>query len=240
MLKIAICDDCIEHQNWVKEQLTSSPVLKIPVEIHLFLSGKELVESEILNEFQLIYLDIVMDEMDGIATLFVLKNLDCYVIFMSNTSDRLRELFHKNVLGFLDKPLNELDFNDKLDIFYQIYEKELKKVFVVIQKGIPINIPERDILYFENIGHYIHLHTTTEVIKFKDKISLVWSKLVDSFEFAMPNRSFIVNLKFCALSTKNTITVEYQNINTEVSIGRTRKEDCLQRLIAYAGKVGER
>ncbi|MFI3250531.1 MAG: LytTR family DNA-binding domain-containing protein [Eubacteriales bacterium] len=240
MLKIAICDDCAEHQTVVKEFLKTSNKLTVPYEIESFFHGIELLNSPHLGEFHLIFLDIVMEEMDGITTLSRLKNLNCYIIFMSSTSDRMRELFQKNVLGFLDKPLQKPDFEVKLEEFIALHEKEQKKYFTVEKQGIPQQIPEADILYFENLGHYIYLYTTHEVIEYKAKIGDLWRKLEENPVFAMPNRSFIIHLKYTALSSKNTLDVGNCNKMTTISIGRTRKEDTLSRFISYVSGRGTR
>lgn len=236
MIEIAICDDCVEHQNLVKEYLSKN--LNHQFKITTFNSGVELCKSDNLLNFNLVYLDIVMDDMDGVDTLSHLKNLNCYIIFISTTSDRLRELFQKNVIGFLDKPLNLEDFNTKLDIFLNIYDSQHGKMFKLKKLGVPQYIPEHEIIYFENIGHYIHIHTLKEVITYKEKISQLWKTFVDNPAFAMPNRSFIINLKYSSLSTKNSISLAYNGITTEVSIGRTKKDETLQRLINYASQGG--
>lgn len=238
MLKIAICDDCFEHQNLVKEYISLSKNINTKYKITTFNSGIELCKSNNLQEFNLVYLDIIMDNMDGIETLRHLKNSNCYIIFMSTTNDRLRELFQKNVIGFLDKPLTLEDFQDKFDIFINLYNSEQTKIFTVEKQGIPRHIPEHEILYFENIGHYIHIHTIKEVITFKEKISHLWDCFIDNISFAMPNRSFIINLKYSSLLTKNSIKLEYNNNWVEISIGRTKKDETLERLIRYASAKG--
>ncbi len=238
MLKIAICDDCSEHQLVIKNHLETSNKLNINYKLLFFSSGAELINSSILNEINLIYLDIVMEDMDGISTLSYLKNSPCYIIFMSTTSDRLRELFQKNVLAFLDKPINQKDFDKSIEEFLKIYGSEQEKIFVVEKLGVPKNIPEKEILYFENLGHYIHLHTIKEVIVFKEKISQLWQNFEENTSFAMPNRSYIINLKYSCLSSKNIMNVGTENKKIDISIGRTRKEDTLQRLISYANEKG--
>lgn len=238
MLKIAICDDCSQYQLIIKKHLEISSKLNIEYEISFFSSGVELMRASILNEINLIFLDIVMEDMDGISVLSYLKNSPCYIIFMSTTSDRLRELFQKNVLAFLDKPINQNDFDKSIEEFLKIHEKEQEKIFVIEKLGIPKNIPEAEIIYFENLGHYIHLHTIKEVIIFKEKISQIWQTLEENTAFAMPNRSYIINLKYSGLSSKNMMKVGTESKKIEVSIGRTKKEDTLQRLISYANEKG--
>lgn len=238
MLKIAICDDYLEHQKVIEQYLKNTQILNANYKLFIFSSGNELINDTNLNEFHLIFLDIVMEDMDGIKALSCLKNLNCYIIFMSNTNDRLRELFQRNVIGFLDKPVKEGEFDKSLKNFLTLYDSEQKKMFTIKKMGVPRQILEADILYFESLGHYIHLHTLNEVITFKEKIGELWLKLQENHSFAMINRSFIVHLKYSSLSTKNTINVGTAKKMINISIGRTRKEEVLKRLIAYAGSQG--
>ncbi|MFI3200976.1 MAG: response regulator, partial [Eubacteriales bacterium] len=65
MFKIAICDD---DKNYIENICTLLATTHTPCEIYTFSSGRELVESELLFDFELIFLDIVMSDMDGIET----------------------------------------------------------------------------------------------------------------------------------------------------------------------------
>lgn len=238
MIKIAICDDCKTHQEHVEKLLKTSKSLPLEFQISMFSSGKELIYSPMLREFDLIFLDIVMEELDGIATLPSLSNLNCYIIFMSTTNDRLRELFQQNVLGFLDKPIEKQDFEQKILNFSQLYQRNLGQVFIFKKAGIPFKVLEQDIVFFENFGHYIHLNTTTEVHIFKAKISDLWEEFEENPSFVMPSRSYIANLKYSSLSAKNHLQTKHLNTQKEITIGRTRKDDTIARLLAFASKKG--
>lgn len=226
-MKIAICDDDKKYIDDVISLLGD-----VECEIFPFSSGYDLLKSPFLSIFNLIFLDIVMSEMDGLETLKHLSGTSAYIIFMSTTSDRLRELFHRNVLGFLDKPINESEFHAKFNEFLNI--KKETPIFSFEMQGVLHNIPQNEILYFENWGHYIHLHTLNDVFIFKENISAIWRTLESDITFAMPNRSFIINLKFSSLLSKTSVLVK----DTVIPIGRTRKEDTQNRLFAYVGMKG--
>lgn len=240
MINIAICDDEKKQQEIVRELVENSTQFKgIAYDISCFSSGSALISSENIATFHLIFLDIVMENGDGVETLETLKKQDCFVVFMSTTSDRLRELFHRNVLGFLDKPINEKEFELKISEFLKNYLKITEKTFTFELHGMPKTVLQRDIVYFENFGHYIHLHSTKEVYVFRQKIGDLWQQFHKEPTFALANRSFIVNLNYCSLASKNSLFVEFYGNKTEIQVGRTRKEDTLKRLMNFASQRKE-
>ena len=70
MFKIAICDDEIHFRNEIKEILKNYLTYKgIIYEIDTFRSGKEFIDLGIeIIKYKIVFLDINMDEMDGIKT----------------------------------------------------------------------------------------------------------------------------------------------------------------------------
>ena len=69
-ITIAICDDERYFQTKIKEILTNyQEENDIPLSIDIFESGKELLKLEMeLVRYKIVFLDIKMDEIDGILT----------------------------------------------------------------------------------------------------------------------------------------------------------------------------
>ena len=84
MLKIAICDDERYFQTIIKEILINYQEQKnIPLSIDIFESGKELLKLEMgLVRYNIVFLDIKMDEIDGILTAQTIRdvNKDIFII----------------------------------------------------------------------------------------------------------------------------------------------------------------
>ncbi len=234
MLKIAICDDYQLDQDRLVECFHELSSFQISdCSIHHFFSGEELCQFG-TSKFDLIFLDVVMEGFDGIETMNRFISTNTLIIFMSTTNDRLREMFSPNVIGFLDKPI-------ALDQLHMLWNKALSRinaqkqhVFSYKKNSAVCVIPCIDILYLESAGHYIHIHTIREVITYKGRIRDVWNSLKDNETFCMPNRSYVVNLHYLSLKTKNTLTVS----NDEISIGRTNRQDTIARILTFASKKG--
>ena len=82
MLSIAVCDDemldCCTMSNKIKETMDE---LNIPCIIGQFCSGKELLQTP--ESFDIIFLDIIMNDLDGMKTARMLreKAFDKILIF---------------------------------------------------------------------------------------------------------------------------------------------------------------
>ncbi len=76
MIKIAVCDDDIAFTGTTQtflDQIAKEQHLEL--EVSIFLSGKSLVqEYQEINHFDLIFLDIEMNGMDGIETAKLIRN----------------------------------------------------------------------------------------------------------------------------------------------------------------------
>lgn len=86
MLSIAVCDDeVIECCNMAKRIKEIMEEMKMPYIIRQFQSGGELLQA--LESLDIIFLDIIMQELDGMKTaqLFRKKAFDNLLIFVSSS-----------------------------------------------------------------------------------------------------------------------------------------------------------
>jgi len=118
MLNIAICDDddLIAHQmESVLHNISDEENVKIDTDV--FYSGNNLVrEISSGKKFDLIYMDIQMENGDGITAAKNIrkKDEDVMIIFISSYDRYVMELFHLDVFSFIRKPIDR-------DSFVQIF-----------------------------------------------------------------------------------------------------------------------
>lgn len=118
MLNIAICDDddLIAHQiESVLHNIGDEENVKIDTDV--FYSGNDLVrEISSGKKFDLIYMDIQMENGDGITAAKNIrkKDEDAMIIFISSYDRYVMELFRLDVFSFIRKPIDR-------DLFAQIF-----------------------------------------------------------------------------------------------------------------------
>lgn len=200
-VRIAICDD----DDLTGEQLRDFCIQildknRIKHEILVTNSPTELCEILIDREFDLIFLDIEMPEMDGIKMgAFIreeLKNEKVQIVYISVREQYAMELFEYRPLNFLIKPLEEQKIEKVLDKFLYLL-KEKKTIFSYRKGAKHYKIPIEDITYFEKVGKKIFIHTVNEANngQFYGKMDEVYSKLKDS-RFFYIHKSIIVNYDY--------------------------------------------
>ena len=163
MLKIAICDDERYFQTIIKEILINYQEQKnIPLSIDIFESGKELLKLEIeLVRYNIVFLDIKMDEIDGILTAQTIRdvNKDIFIVFITAFVDYSLEGYKVDAIRYILKN-NESFYYTVFECMDAILEKMnykySKKIFNFMEGRKTIHTNR--ILYIESKLHKLHFN----------------------------------------------------------------------------------
>ncbi|MFI3201059.1 MAG: LytTR family DNA-binding domain-containing protein [Eubacteriales bacterium] len=232
MLKIAIVDDEAKIRDSILDMLYEiEKTWGETFEMEVFDSGEELLSYLTSHSIHVILLDIQMKELDGIAVLKKIDELDeeCFIIFISSFDKRRNETYDRNVLGFLDKPVDMDLLDQKLMRAKKLLEKEADKIFSYTVKGKTNYIQHTEIISIESKKHYVNICTKKGTYSYKDSLSNVWNQLSKSEMFCKPHRSYIVNIKYLEMSSKNSIITN----NMKITIGKDFKSDTEMRILRY-------
>ena len=191
MIKIAICDDDLITLNHTKGVIENYN--KKDLQIHLYKSGEELLESK--EKFDIIFLDIDMNGINGIETAKKIRVYDkkVKIIYVTNYTDYTSSAFSVHAFGYLVKPIKEEDLHEQLDeALSYMKEEEECLVELITEDGI-VRIDINKIYYFEYVSRKILMKTSDKTYIIRDKISVINDKMKE-FGFEMPHKSFVVNL----------------------------------------------
>ena len=110
MLRIAICDDDSKFTRKLETLvLQESQKLGIRADTDVFSDGKTLLKSfQNGDHYELIFIDIEMEQVDGITAARRIREIDRTVllVYVSGYDKYLKELFEVEPFRFLSKPLN--------------------------------------------------------------------------------------------------------------------------------------
>ena len=217
MIRIAICDDDNSICNQLEDILEHyAKDNNYRFEIEVFYSGERLIEFMKSNEhFDLIFLDIEMEEMDGIEVgQFIrndFKNYTTEILYVSGTSTYYRKLFEVQPLNFIAKPFQTHTVISNIDLALTRMRKN--KQYFKYQKGNEyFTVRLDDILYFSSYKRKIEMYTTTYVDSFYGKLNDVLST-VPKRQFVQISRSVIINhhhvtaFKYSEVTLSNGITL---------------------------------
>ena len=210
MIKVAICDDdnLFAHQleNII---LNTCDKESIKVDTEIYLSGFTLEKGILTSQkFDLIYLDIQMENGDGISAAKNIRKMDdnVIIIFVSSYDRYMMELFRLDVFAFIKKPVEPDSFSKT---FLEANQKICSKNFFFTFKyrNQEFKIPCKDILYYESRGRQISIHEKSgEVHVFNGKLSDVEKNLEKGkIPFLRIHQSYLVNYFLIRSRTKSEI-----------------------------------
>lgn len=212
MLKVAICDDEYVIASQIENILCDICQREsIRIDIDVFYSGIAL-EKEVLRgeKYDLLYLDIQMENGDGITAASNIRKLDenAIIIFVSGHDKYVMELFRLDVFAFIKKPIDSIAFSKT---FLEANQKICSKnfYFTFHYKNQEYKLPCKDIIYFESKGRQISIHTRNDgIYVFNGKLSDVEKRLQEGKNpFLRIHQSFLVNYHLIKAKSKTEVTL---------------------------------
>lgn len=192
MIRIAVCDDQSMVCEKIKEMILKDEENEYQVD--LFLSGEELLKSE--TSYEILFLDIDMPGMDGIETAKKIRKTDKQVeiIYITNYGGFAGYAFGVHAFGYLLKPVKEQDIKKQLKEVAEYRKKRQQKPEVELYTKMGrIRLAVEEIYYFEYESRRVAVHTVEGIYYEQKKISDCLEKM-RPYGFAMPHKSFVVNL----------------------------------------------
>lgn len=191
MIKIAVCDD--DEKNLRDTLKLLEQYKKFPLSADAYTSGEALLAAG--KKYDILLLDIDMEGLDGIETARRIREADKEVklIYVTNYSDYTIFAFGVHAFAYLLKPLKAEELFAQLDeaLAYGLAGPEPELEFLA-KEGIVHIVPSR-ILCFEYLSRQVLMYTEERVWHLKRQITEL-AREMEGYGFAMPHKSFVVNL----------------------------------------------
>lgn len=223
--KIAICDDesiiCTSLYSLINKIAETKHV---NFEIDCFASGEELCAELQSVKYDLVFLDIELAEMNGVAVgKFIreqLHNENIQIAFISSKQDYAMELFEVRPINFLVKPLTENKIKKIIDKFLLL--NKLDKEAFTFKKGHSYNkIQLSDIEYFYSTGRKVIIVTFNQSMDFYSTLNRIYERIKQQ-GFLYVHKSFIVNYKYIKKYEYEQITMKDDSI---IPISQSHRKD---------------
>ena len=182
--------------------------------------------------YDVILMDIELPHMSGIEAARKLREVDedVSLIFVTYMAKYAIEGYSVRALDFILKPVEFTDFSLKLKKALDHRDRFQKNELILNTANGMHRLRIDDIYYVEVMNHTLVYHTRqgdiTERGVIKDR-----EELLEQYDFARCNNSFLVNLRYVQSMTTGTIVIQ----NRTLPIGRTKKKEFLRRLTEFMG-----
>ncbi|MBE5904841.1 MAG: response regulator transcription factor [Pseudobutyrivibrio sp.] len=211
---VAVCDDDkVNRKTIIDIVLNHFENIGIKAEIKEYTSGEDLLKNA-NEQISLLFLDIEMPGRSGIEIKDILtaKSTVSNIVYVTNHIGFMKEAFGKNVIGFMEKPIDENQIIHWVNIAYEAF-KDIR--YISIDKNAKIK--EDSIKYIEAEGNYVRIMLVDCSGGILQRGTIAsWEKQLDGF-FVRCHKSFLVNMNYIT-------SINYKEVELEgdfcVPLGR--------------------
>lgn len=197
MIHIAICDDSIVDRKILERILIAMfKVHNLEILAEHFSSGEEFLARHQPGKYAILFLDIIMGDLNGIETGKRIRKIDTEleIIYCSSSMDFTLASYEVFAFGYLVKPFDATKISALIDYFLQkkpVYQTRYIKVRSNYKEYM---IHYKDILYVESEDKRVLFHTTNQgIIPIYEKLSEIQEQLKD-VRFLRCHQSYLVNM----------------------------------------------
>ncbi len=231
MYRVAICDDEKSSAAEAAELLERyrKKHWGHQFSVSIFYTSLDLLEALEKEAFDIFFLDIYIDRINGIELAEAIKknNENANIIFMTSSNAFYREAFRIHAVHYLEKPILEEDFFDAMD---RVCEAEEEISYYTFRDGgIVHRIPVGDIMYIESDDHYKRIVVGEESFLVRSTMQEIKSELDYPFFCELGVKS-LINLKKVLKITKESVVMED---GKEFSVPRGRYRAISEMVLKY-------
>ena len=223
-MDIFILDDSINSAISLRDEILS---ISDEFTIHCYNEYKPFLNDISNLQSGIIFMDIVMPNLDGIQLSNFLKSLkyDFPIILYSGMPKEMYDVYDGNHVYFLEKPFDREKIKKAIKLSLAYLEKNF---FSYTFAKTTIKIPYDQIVYFESKAKIVRMITTSETKIFYDKLDDVEQRL--TIPFLRVGKSYLINPLYIAEVNDSDVLIKpIHNLDSinKISISRMYKKKVL-------------
>lgn len=228
---IAVCDDEQEYRKLIIQHINfyfNEHCIKC--ECFEYENGKDLISSE--KSFDIVFLDIEMDELNGIETAKQINktNKKAVIFIVTAFQKYLDDAMDLNVFRYIDKPLNSQRLYNGLDKAIELINNN--EISFRVRDNRIIKIRKSDIVCAEIIKRNVRITTVDTQYDTRENMEYFRQNLTASF-FAVPHNSFIVNFNYVSEFKRDSMKLCNNQV---VSIAPRKRTEISKKFMQFIGE----
>ena len=193
--QIAICDDEEKQRAYIKSLVEGWLRQTFHhTKIQEYASSEQFLFEQAYDRTQILFLDIEMEKMDGIALAREIRkhNRQMQIIFVTGYMEYIQEGYDVEALHYLLKPVSQEKIDSVLDRAVERL-KTADAVLLVESGGEVLRLPLKEIRFIESNRNYNIIHADNDY-EVRGTLSELEAKLDEAF--VRVGRSYLVNLNY--------------------------------------------
>lgn len=210
-------------QRWTLEHQTI-------IDIESYQNGEDFLDSS-FETFDLVFLDIQMEGIDGMVTAHKLRDKGFHgqIVFLTAYSEYVFEGYDVQALNYLMKPVPYKKIAKCIDY---VASKLNDDHYNFREHDVVKQIAYSKIIYFTSASHYTHIITTEGTFFQREGLQSVFSHLPSRFVFC--HRTVVVNMEHVAKLKGRDLVLSNKKT---VPISRTYLKGIRSALLSYADSM---
>ncbi len=232
-MRICICDDDKTVHPAIRALLLENTVTQNEHQVTSCFSGEELLDHYAKNDmFDLIFLDVELQQKNGIETAKMIRQLDetAIIIFVSSYRQYVFETFPVGAFHYIVKPVQPEEFADVYGRALQRF-KDLNAEICLKWMYDRHKIPVHKILYLEGSQRHVIFHTNDGRYESVGKVSDYANELIPH-GFVQVHHSYIVNMDYIKSIDRDRVILK-NGENIWISV--RKRMDTLKAFDYYLG-----
>lgn len=235
-LYIALCDDdkiALNNElGLIKGVLEEKRIEHV---INVFNSPQELLKSDTI--YNIVFLDIEMDEMDGItlAEKISTTNKSCLFFFVTNYESYCDNASNLRPFRFWTKPIDRLRLVYGIESAVEELYKNNRFIDVTVNSE-RIQIFLSNIIYIYVQNKKTHIITTKGEIVANAPYQTLFEQIKDFTNFFEPYRGYCINFNYVKNYDKDKIYCGYKTAKYDIYLSRRKQEEFQRRFAKWIGE----
>lgn len=230
MIKVAICDDEIFYLDTYLKMINRMKT-KYSIEVHRFNSGEDLINYMVINEiqFDLVFLDIIMGELNGIETAKKIKQINetTEIVFLTSSKEYALDGYEIRAFNYIIK--NSQNVEERIYAAIKYTCAKSNDYILINNKSSIEKIEINKIIYIESNKRKIKIKTIDSEYEMYEKLDNVYEK-IKKFGFMKSHRSYIINMHYIKKIEVKDITTTMGDI---IPISRGKVDEVKNNFINY-------